>query len=415
MAWADNLEADVKLQPSSPRPRHVLLLLVLASILGTIVFYLALGVLLLCYSSDASPLLAVITTSSRLNDQWSYWSPFYAVSKSSIALFEKPKGLNVVAVVSYRSLERTSVLDCYLQRNLVENGGLLDEVVFIPETAEPMHLEWLDETVNKSDSYSIQPSWQELPFLNNDGESNKSHHLYVKIDGDVVYIEDNVIPTIVNTKLQHPKMTLVSANVIHQPAVAKFHRRPGVVVPQLFDFDSWTASTSYEQDNQREPTLLYWKNVLTMQWQGWLRRAGRLPGSADAFSTPAASASLLGDTERYAWVAQAQQHNSFLHHLERGDMDLQRYKFPLWINPPEEVSGAFVCATRADMTALMTTSEKDGSNLSTQLLKKHTIIDGKGVVSHYDGIAGLDGLDSTNVLGRYRSYAEENVCPKRDS
>jgi hypothetical protein len=289
--------------------------------------------------------------------------------------------------------------------------------VFIPETAEQMHLEWLYETVNKSDSYSIKSSWQELPSSNNN--ENKNNDLYVKVDGDVVYIEDNVIPTIVNTKLEHPKMTLVSANVIHQPAVAKFHRRPGVVMTQLFDFNSWTAATSYEHENQHEPSLPYWKNVLTMRWQKWLRRAGRLPGAlgeTSAYSTntniAAASSASLSATERYSWISQAQQHNSFLHHLERDD--LQRYKFPLWKNPPEEISGAFVCAARADMTALMSKTEEEDSNPPSQLLKKHTVIDGKGVVSHYDGMAGVDGLDATNVLDRYRRYAEENVCPKRD-
>jgi hypothetical protein len=115
MAWTEkNLEANVK--TSNRRPRDVLLLLVLASILGTVVFYLALGALLLCYYSDASPLLAVIATSSWFNNKQSYSSsPFYAFSKSNIELFEKPRDVNIVAVVSYRNLERTSILDCYLQ------------------------------------------------------------------------------------------------------------------------------------------------------------------------------------------------------------------------------------------------------------------------------------------------------------
>jgi hypothetical protein len=46
---------------------------------------------------------------------------------------------------------------------------------------------------------------------------------------------------------------------------------------------------------------------------------------------------------------------------------------------------------------------------------KQTIVDGKGVVSHYDHQAGLEGLDMTDLLKRYRAYAEEVVCPEIDS
>jgi hypothetical protein len=42
---------------------------------------------------------------------------------------------------------------------------------------------------------------------------------------------------------------------------------------------------------------------------------------------------------------------------------------------------------------------------------ENIIIDGKGLVSHYDDKAGLEGLDSTDVLQRYRAYAEEVICP----
>lgn len=41
------------------------------------------------------------------------------------------------------------------------------------------------------------------------------------------------------------------------------------------------------------------------------------------------------------------------------------------------------------------------------------IIDGKGLVSRYDGKAGSEGLDATNVLQRYRACAEEMICQTR--
>lgn len=40
------------------------------------------------------------------------------------------------------------------QKKLVRNGGLLDEVVFIPETHDEEHLEWFDSIVNQTTEYS---------------------------------------------------------------------------------------------------------------------------------------------------------------------------------------------------------------------------------------------------------------------
>lgn len=48
-----------------------------------------------------------------------------------------------------------------------------------------------------------------------------------------------------------------------------------------------------------------------------------------------------------SWTVHAQQHYSFLHHLERGD--LRRYKFPLRVNPSGTVSHDFVCMWGADV------------------------------------------------------------------
>lgn len=239
-------------------------------------------------------------------------------------------------------------------------------MVFIPETSGPRHLEWLYETVNNSVSYSIS---QSLPAAD-------AKNIYIKIDGDVVYIEDNVIPTIVNTKLQNPDTGIISANVIHQPAVAEFHRRPGVLLPQLLDTDSLSQDSSERSWN---PFWSYWRDML----KSWF--------PVEAHPTTSNPAST---TEEYAWLSQVQQHNSFLHHLERGE--LQTYKFPLWKNPPGEVSGAFIILPKGNSTT--------GSS------GKNVLIDGKGVVSHYDDTAGLEGLDETDILDRYRKYAEENIC-----
>ncbi|GAM33272.1 hypothetical protein TCE0_003f00053 [Talaromyces pinophilus] len=356
-----NLEAGNAVYTYPKRRQHRRTKLLIALLGGTIALYSLFGAIILCFYTDAT-LLALITNPSfnhRLNHLRNQWIS----TKSNI---ERLKGVNVVAVVEYRNWERSSILDCYLRRNLVEYGGLLDEVVFVPKTSDPRHLEWLYKTVNKSDSYSIS---QYLPAA-------AAKDVHIKIDGDVVYIEDNVIPTIVNTKLQNPDTGIISANVIHQPAVAEFHSRPGVLLPQLLDTDSLNQDSSERSWN---PFWPYWRAML----QSWF--------PIEAHSTTSKSANA---TENYAWLSQAQQHNSFLHHLERDE--LQNYKFPLWRNPPGEVSGAFIVLPNGNNTAVSS--------------GKNVLIDGKGVVSHYDDTVGLGGLDATDILDRYRKYAEEHIC-----
>lgn len=244
-------------------------------------------------------------------------------------------------------------------------------MVFVPETSDQRHLGWLFETVNNSETYSVN---QSLPAAD-------ANNVYIKIDGDVVYIEDNVIPTIVNTKLQNPDTSIISANVIHQPAVAEFHRRPGVLLPQLPDTELSTLDSGISSERSWNPLWPYWTDVL----KSWF--------SSDDAST--ATSDFASATETYAWLSQAQQHNSFLHHLERNE--LQTYKFPLWKNPPGEVSGAFVVLS-------------SHSNSTASLSGTNVLIDGKGVVSHYNDTAGVEGLDSTDILDRYREYAEEHIC-----
>lgn len=289
-------------------------------------------------------------------------------------------------------------LNIYLeQKNLVENGGLIDEVIFIPETTttETSHLEWLHGLANSSDLYSIGTARDTMTYSSRD--------LYLQIDGDVVYIEDHTIPTIVNTKMQHPESLIVSANVIHQSAVAKFHQRTGVIIPYLpepfLGQKQLLSSTLSENSSNKRHGLL---------WSILPRRMRELFENNNNSSSNNIMNNNPPQTEKSNnWIVQAQQHYSFLYHLAQGTLGV--YKFPSWTNPPNTVSTAlFTCIRGGDMDLI---SERKSQ---TSWLRKRTIIDGKGVVSHYssDEEAGLPGLlDSTDVVQRYQSFAEENVCP----
>lgn len=81
-------------------------------------------------------------------------------------------------------------------------------MVFIPQTNDTASLEWLASIVQKTSAYSVWTSPADAY-----GKMN-SRTLFVWLDGDVVFLEDHTIPTIVRTMLDNPDSLMVSANVM---------------------------------------------------------------------------------------------------------------------------------------------------------------------------------------------------------
>lgn len=275
--------------------------------------------------------------------------------------------------------------------------------------------------------------------------------MYIRIDGDIVYMEDQTIPTIIKTKLESPSENLmVSANVVNEGALASLHSHAGVALPYLPELSTHTKQPSREKSQLKHD----WRASALPAWFGpedfkvqrgfkapfdghrWLLPRGRgsastSPSQSTSTSTSSISgaesgnlnndrdpisASMFTDTgpSVHDWTVGAQQHYSFLHHLELGD--LNRYKFPLWVNPTEPVSTNFGCFWGKDVRALR---DVFGFKSDEEIYKSWTgsdedrpnvTIDGKGVASHYSSKQGVEGLDETDLLERYRAYALERVC-----
>jgi hypothetical protein len=106
-------------------------------------------------------------------------------------------------------------------------------VIFLARTKRLRDLAWLDELVETSPYYRRQ----NLNFTNGDYRSAynfvQNGTLYVKIDDDIVFIEDTAIPTMVSTKLNNPELYVVSANIINQPSLSWVHQHLGVINPYL--------------------------------------------------------------------------------------------------------------------------------------------------------------------------------------
>ncbi|KAJ5543072.1 hypothetical protein N7461_009075 [Penicillium sp. DV-2018c] len=345
-------------------------------------------------------------------------SPFFAFSRAK-GHYPKPQGFEIVALVPFHNHERTAILDCYLQKNLVHNDGFLDQVVFVPQTEDAISMEWLYSIANETSAYEIsspgnEPEWKAL----------KENVMYIRIDGDTLFLEDNTIPTIVKTKLENPDALVVSANVINEAALASLHSHPATALPylpELYHVEQSHRAQSPRPESQLVPD---WRASNLPRWQGppnfkvnkgfkppykghrWL-----LPRDVSAGQDPIA-ASIYTETgpTLQDWTVGAQQHYSFLHHLENND--LGRYKFPIWVDPTENISENFGCFWGNDASAVHHAfcDENSSSCHKSTDSGPHVIIDGKGLVSHYSAQQGVAGLDATDLVSRYRAYAQERVC-----
>ncbi|KAL9043907.1 MAG: hypothetical protein Q9214_002920 [Letrouitia sp. 1 TL-2023] len=271
-----------------------------------------------------------------------------------------PKEFRTVGLVFYGRRSRVEVLDCYLkqkepwsdevsQQNLKENGGLLDEVIFLARTDDVDDLAWLDQLVTTSDGYTRHNLTE-----NNENASKVSYGgtwdivergtLYVKFDDDIMYIAPNAISSLIATKIAHPEHIVTSANIVNSPRLTWLHYHMDLIRPYLpelsppltpFSSSSWRASELPPWDGP--PTFSLAKRPdPPFEHHRWLP----LGPNYGLQGTPIELVEYHKTTEGIMnWALAAQVHYSFLEHLEQGEEGLQKYKFDsLWDYMGERLS-----------------------------------------------------------------------------
>ncbi|KAF2094452.1 hypothetical protein NA57DRAFT_8245, partial [Rhizodiscina lignyota] len=319
----------------------------------------------------------------------------------------------VVGLVFYGRPASVSILDCYLKRNLVSNGGMLDEVVFLARTEKEADLEWLDGLVKG------EPSYKRVD-VRTFGKSYASAYdiceddvMYVKIDDDIVFFEDTTIPTIVRTRWEHPEYFLVSANIMNQPSLSWVHHHLGVIKPSA----PTPLFTKHPTD---------WRASLLPTWEGpdnFTAAADFQPTTIPHRWLPLSEGSVLDTTPimeteygaftpaLYHWTIAAQEHYSFLEHLEQNE--LWRYKFHKWDYYYKRLGIQFIAIMGRDINLAKPLEQDDEAYFSETMpakLKRHAIVDGRAIAAHYSFAPQSEGMAKTDVLDRYRSFAEENIC-----
>ena len=99
--------------------------------------------------------------------------------------FEKPQGFKIIGLIFYGRASTVTILDCYLKKNLVSNGGFLDEVHWAVNTENQEDLQFLDKLVETTDSYK-KITIPAFGYNNIWEHAVEPEHMYIKIDDDIV-------------------------------------------------------------------------------------------------------------------------------------------------------------------------------------------------------------------------------------
>jgi hypothetical protein len=93
--------------------------------------------------------------------------------------------MKIIGLVFYGRRQFVEVLDCYLKRNLVKNGGVMDEVIFVVHTDNKEDLLYLDQIVNSTDGYKKHEQEKKFDGWVGPWELVERGNIYMKIDGEL--------------------------------------------------------------------------------------------------------------------------------------------------------------------------------------------------------------------------------------
>ena len=113
-----------------------------------------------------------------------YSSP--GASKTTLEAFDKPTDFKIIGLIFFGRPWLVDILNCYLKKNLVFNGGWLDEVHFVVNTKSEDDIAYLDWLVGTSPLYK-KKTMKKLGY-NEIWKTLEPEHMYIKIDDDIVRV-----------------------------------------------------------------------------------------------------------------------------------------------------------------------------------------------------------------------------------
>lgn len=225
----------------------------------------------------------------------------------------------------------------------------MDYINFVVNTKKQADVAYLDRLINTTDLYRKVI----IDISDESGENFRTiwataveeNTLYIKIDDDIVFIHEDAISRMIDTKIRHPEAHNVAANIVNSALTNWFHYHTQAVYPYLPEpapgatrnrsAESWRASelpayTGAVPDRYDFGPCERWDKCAlgevggpTYDGHRWLP----LPNdSANLMRTPMAQAEYSPWGKGWtSWAIGAQQHYSFLANLEQGS--LHKYWF----------------------------------------------------------------------------------------
>ncbi|EGE79192.1 hypothetical protein BDDG_02130 [Blastomyces dermatitidis ATCC 18188] len=331
--------------------------------------------------------------------------------------FVKPENIVISGFVFYGRRDRVEAMHCYVERNLVDNKGWLDEVLWVVNTENEDDLKYLDEILARSRRYKKLDLGRKVrgPEFRQIWKHLERGKIYVKIDDDVVWLADDTIPRIVDRKINHPDDFAV---FIHYHVGALHPYFPelldGKPSTKPSDNKSWKPS---DHPDWEGPEKFEWALDAAPPAKGhrWLR----VKDDKAIVRTPVTHLKyeVWGDTYT-SWAIAAQQHYSFLENLEKDQLDL--YKFNLPWNMDNERIRINVLAIWADdiLDSDIDTWPKERSDEEMVVMElpkmysRPVTIVGEALAAHFN-FQHQPGVAETDLLDRYRMLARERACPQK--
>ncbi|KAI9218468.1 hypothetical protein BC828DRAFT_350410 [Blastocladiella britannica] len=286
-------------------------------------------------------------------------------------------------VVFYGRRQTVSILHSYIERNLVDRGGMIHKVHFVVHTEDAADLAFLDQLLAR------QPRYVRVALEARNQMDFSVHYewlprdrLMFKIDDDVVFIEDGAFEAMLEEKLRN-RFLFVSANVVNHPVLSTVHAQMAALVP-------------YAPANGRDP---------------WIR-GDPLRRKHGAFGDgPDLAKFNDGACTWGSWKCAAVSHENFLHDANAGQLD--RYHFPVWDFHAYDTAvrwsiNAFVFNTDDILGKINSTD--DEQLIAVEFSKQrnwHSGAAGKAIMAHYAYYPQREGLNTnTGLIDRYRALAK---------
>ncbi|KAI1130160.1 hypothetical protein F5Y10DRAFT_132646 [Nemania abortiva] len=381
--------------------------------------------------------------------------------------WQKPEGVKIIGMVFFGRKRYVDILDCYLQQNLASNGGYLDEVWFMIHTEEKEDIKWLNRLVNTTEDYKIigqancKTNGPKYGCLWRSATEDKT--IYIKLDDDIVYIHQDAIPQLVHTRLAVPHAFGVSAHLVNSPITGMEQFHHNVIYPFVPDpnrkpghnaSETWRLSELDRYPSNKQKTLTKEADNKIMFPKVPYRGHPFVLLSEDNFDLLHTSMGRYdqapgGDFIAFSpvwksWAMAAQQQYSLLYNLEKNQ--ISRYFFgrpaaylanakgpdPDTIIAAPEREGQpvlggeqvfdtqfrrynlnFVAVWGSDIKNHLPIADDDEDAITKSIPKKTGrpfIIDTRAVVGHFSFFTQATEIRQTDLLDRWRAFANEAVC-----